>query len=162
MVVETVIYCSNGIDIRNRYFPFVLIQHADRTLVPDMIKIFSTCTVRLLLVVLYGVAGVFHILKPAPFLSITPSWVPWPSTIIFLTGLCEIAGAIGLCVPRFRKAAGFALALYAVAVFPANINHALMDLSLAHPVLGLWYHIPRLAFQPVLVWAALYASNKTS
>ena len=115
--------------------------------------------VRTLLAILYAVAGILHIALPAPFLSITPHWVPWPATVIFITGVCEIAGSIGLFVPRFQKAAGLALACYAVAVFPANINHAMQDMSLASPVLGLWYHIPRLALQPILVWAALYATN---
>ena len=52
-----------------------------------------------------------------------------------------------------------ALALYAIAVFPANIHHAQLDLGSAHPVLGLWYHIPRLALQPALVWLALWVSR---
>jgi uncharacterized membrane protein len=115
--------------------------------------------VRTLLAILYAVAGILHIALPAPFLSITPHWVPYPATVILVTGICEIAGAIGLFVPRFQKAAGIALALYAVAVFPANINHAMQDMSLASPVLGLWYHIPRLALQPVLVWAALFVTS---
>jgi uncharacterized membrane protein len=114
---------------------------------------------RALLAILYLVAGIFHILLPAPFMSITPGWVPWPATVILLTGLCEIAGATALFIPHLQKAAGIGLALYAIAVFPANINHAMLDMYLAHPVLGLWYHIPRLAFQPVLVWASLYATK---
>lgn len=114
---------------------------------------------RFLLAILYSVAGALHIMLPTPFLGITPQWVPWPQTVILLTGLCEIAGAIGLFIPQFRKAAGLGLALYAVAVFPANINHALQDMALAQPVLGLWYHIPRLALQPLLVWAALLAGE---
>jgi uncharacterized membrane protein len=121
-----------------------------------------TQVLRTLLAALYGVAGILHIVIPTPFLSITPGWVPWPGLVILLTGVCEIAGAIGLFIPHLRKAAGLGLALYAIAVYPANINHALQDLNLAHPVLGLWYHIPRLAFQPVLVWAALFAAELTS
>jgi uncharacterized membrane protein len=115
----------------------------------------------LLLALLYGVAGILHLLWPAPFLSITPTWVPFPHIVILLTGLCEIAGVIGLYTKTFRKSAGHGLALYAVAVFPANINHAMLDMTLANPLLGLWYHIPRLAFQPVLVWAALFAGGIT-
>lgn len=119
----------------------------------------SAAVLRILLAMLYVLAGVLHIALPAPFLKITPEWVQWPQLVILLTGLCEIAGAIGLFIPHFRKAAGIGLAFYAVAVFPANITHALQDLSLAQPVLGLWYHIPRLALQPLLVWAALLAGG---
>ena len=107
----------------------------------------------------YMIAGIFHVAWPAPFLTITPGWVPMPELVIFVTGVCEIAGAIGLLNPRVRRMAGIGLALYAVAVFPANIKHAMIDMASNHPSLGLWYHIPRFALQPVLVWAALFSST---
>jgi uncharacterized membrane protein len=124
-----------------------------------VVKEKTMAVVRWLIVWLYLIAGVLHILLPAPFLKITPFWVPMPALVIWLTGVCEIAGAAGLLIPRLRKSAGLGLALYAVAVFPANINHALQDLSGSHMGLSLWYHLPRLAFQPVLVWAALFAGQ---
>jgi len=40
----------------------------------------------------YLAAGVLHLATPAPFLKITPGWVPYPATVIALTGLCELAG----------------------------------------------------------------------
>lgn len=113
---------------------------------------------RWFVVLLYLIAGIFHLALPGPFLTITPTWVPFPQRVIFLTGLCELAGALGLLLPSLRKAAGLALALYAIAVFPANINHAMLDMGLSHPVLGWWYHILRFALQPLIVWAALFAS----
>ncbi len=101
-------------------------------------------------------AGVLHLIAPAPFMAIMPGWVPWPETVVRLTGLLEIAGALGLMMPRLRRAAGIGLALYAVCVFPANIEHARDSLANPNAMLGLWYHLPRLAFQPVIVWWALW------
>ncbi len=75
------------------------------------------------------------------------------------TGLCELAGAAGLMTRRFRAAAGIGLALYAVCVFPANIKHAMDGLPAGQVQLGWWYHAPRLALQPVIVWWALYAGG---
>lgn len=40
--------------------------------------------------------------------------------LVRFTGLCEIAGAVGILVPFTRFAAGIALVLFLVAVFPAN------------------------------------------
>ena len=42
-----------------------------------------------------------------------------------MSGLCEIAGGIGLTLPRFRRAAALGLVALLVAVFPANIHMAL-------------------------------------
>jgi uncharacterized membrane protein len=54
------------------------------------------------------------------------------------------------------------LALYAVCVFPANIKHALDGIAVPGLPSSWLYHGPRLAFQPVLVWMALYAGGATS
>ena len=118
---------------------------------------------RLILAAAYFAAGVLHLAAPAPFLSITPGWVPWPQAVIAATGVAEIAGAVALAgVARLRRAAAVGLALYAVCVYPANIKHALD--AVAASGAGAWwpYHGPRLAFQPVIVWWALFAGGVTS
>jgi uncharacterized membrane protein len=107
----------------------------------------------------YGVAGLVHLAAPDAFLPIVPDWVPAPRDVVLLTGLCEIAGAVGLLMRRFRASAGIALALYAVCVFPANLKHAFENVPVAGLPASWWYHAPRLALQPVLVWWALYASR---
>lgn len=112
-----------------------------------------------LLVLLYVTAGVIHIVSPDAFVTITPDWVPYPRQLIVATGVCEIVGALGLMVPRLRKLAGIMLALYAVCVFPANIKHAFMHVQAGGIPDSWWYHGPRLAMQPVLVWAALFCTN---
>jgi len=114
---------------------------------------------RWVLALAYLVAGVAHLRSPGGFIAITPGWVPFPATVIFLTGLAEIAGAVGLMVPRLRKAAGVGLALYALCVWPANINHAVHDIAIGGVHLGWAYHGPRLALQPVIIWWALWAAH---
>lgn len=117
---------------------------------------------RLLLALFYGVAGIIHLRSPDGFLAITPAWVPWPEAVVLITGLCEIAGAVALAfVPRLRRAAGIALAAYAVCVFPANINHAMNGIAVGGTQMSWWYHGPRLLFQPVFVWWALWAGGVT-
>jgi uncharacterized membrane protein len=53
------------------------------------------------------------------------------------------------------------MAAYAVVVYPANIKHALDGVAVAGQTLGWGYHGPRLAFQPVFVWWALWAGAVT-
>ncbi len=114
---------------------------------------------RWVLALAYLVAGVAHLRSPGGFIAITPGWVPYPATVIFLTGLAEVAGAVGLMVPRLRRAAGVGLALYALCVWPANINHAFNDIAIGGVHLGWAYHGPRLALQPVIIWWALWAAH---
>ena len=117
---------------------------------------------RYILAAIYVIAGVAHIRSPAGFVQITPDWVPAPQFVVLVTGLCEIAGAVALAfVPRLRRAAGIGLAAYAVCVFPANINHAINDIAVGGVQMNWWYHGPRLLFQPVAVWWALWVSGVT-
>ncbi len=112
------------------------------------------------LVAIYAVAGIIHIRKPSLFMRVMPDVVPYPREVIVATGACEIAGAVGLMLPKTRRLAGRALALYAVCVFPVNIKHAVLQSPVGGVRLNGWYHGPRLLFQPVFVWWALVAGRR--
>jgi len=112
----------------------------------------------------YAVAGYLHVTLPAPFMRITPPWVPEPAMVVRLTGFAEIAGAIALAQPwsrPLRRAGALGLSAYALCVWPANFQHFLLDRASADGGLGLAYHVPRLLFQPVLIWAPLWAGGVT-
>lgn len=113
---------------------------------------------RLTLAPLYLLAGVVHLLRPDFFAPLMPSVVPAPHVVILLTGAAEIAGAAALFVPRLRALAGVMLALYALCVYPLNIQHAVRDLSTGTG-LGWAYHYPRLFAQPLICWWALVAGR---
>ena len=120
---------------------------------------------RWLLAVIYFAVGIVHLRSPSAFLQIMPGWVPYPAVVIALTGGWELTGAALLAWPGARANwwGGVAMAVYAVVVFPANIKHAIDNLAygiaVGGQVLGWGYHAPRLLFQPVFVWWALYAGN---
>ena len=119
---------------------------------------------RLVLALLYAVAGVLHLVAPRPFLAIMPGGLPFPNEIVFLTGIAEILGAAALAQgwsASLRKAGAIGLALYAVCVFPANINHFALDMARPDQGLGLAYHVPRMIAQPSIVWWALWAGGVT-
>jgi len=119
----------------------------------------SRTALRWLLALAYAYAGYRHLATPAPFLAITPAWVPAPAFVVAATGVAELAGAVGLTIPRLRRAAGWGLALYALCVWPANFHHALANVAIGGETLSWWYHGPRLAAQPLIIWWALWASG---
>jgi uncharacterized membrane protein len=118
---------------------------------------------RVLLAAFYGYAGYVHLVRPEPFLAIMPDMIPFPEAVVYWTGVAEILGAIGLLQPfnlRLRQAAGIGLALYALCVWPANINHFAMDMARTDGGgLGLAYHVPRMIAQPLLIWLALWVGE---
>lgn len=114
---------------------------------------------RIALGALYGAAGLLHILRPHGFEQIVPDWVPFVHEVVVGTGVAELFGAAGLFIPGVRRWAAIGLAAYAIAVYPANIKHAVDHVVIDGVALGWGYHLPRLLLQPVLVWAALFAGG---
>jgi uncharacterized membrane protein len=91
-------------------------------------------------------------------MTVMPSSVPHPHAVIVLTGCAELMGTIGLFLRPIRPWAGAMLALYVVCVYPANILHAVHDLSTGTG-LGWAYHYPRLFAQPFICWWSLAAGG---
>lgn len=103
--------------------------------------------------------GADHLLVPERYLPMIESWLPHPELVVGLTGLCEIAGGLGLLIPRLRRAAGAVLGVYFIAVFPANVHNALQGLNVQGLPASDWYYWVRLGFQPLAVWWALFCSG---
>jgi uncharacterized membrane protein len=113
---------------------------------------------RLTIAPVFIIVGLAHLTKPQLLIPVIPHAIPNPQALVLMTGIAEIAGAMGLFYPRTRTLAGIMLALYAVCVYPANINHAVHDLSTGTG-LGWAYHYPRLFAQPFICWWALVAGG---
>lgn len=77
------------------------------------------------------------------FVRMMPPFIPWPRAMVYFTGVCEIAGAVGLFVPGLRRAAAYALIAFFLAVLPANIHAARAGVTLrGKPATSLWLRIP--------------------
>jgi uncharacterized membrane protein len=87
------------------------------------------------------------------FVRMMPRWVPWPRAMVFFTGLCELAAAIGLLFPATWRAAGIALILFFIAVLPANIQAARAGVTLrGRPATTLWLRVPMQVLFIFLAW----------
>ena len=100
--------------------------------------------------------GFDHLRNPQRYLPMMPPMLPWHGFLVAFTGLCEIAGGVGLLVPPLRWTAGLLLAIYFVGVFPANIYVAVAGKNVQGMPSARWYYWVRLLFQPpVVLWALL-------
>lgn len=103
--------------------------------------------------------GSDHLLNPQRYLPMMPDFLPAHLELVLFTGLCELAGAVGLLLPRWRRRAALALALYFVCVFPANVKNALDGLDVEGLPAATWYYWLRLPMQPLILLWALYAGG---
>jgi uncharacterized membrane protein len=68
--------------------------------------------------------------RRADLVAMVPEALPNPELLVTISGIAEIAGAIGLLVPRLAPSAAGGLALLLIAVFPANVHAARESLSI--------------------------------
>jgi uncharacterized membrane protein len=112
---------------------------------------------RVIFAVALIIVGTTHFLTPVPYVRIVPAMLPYPLALVYLSGFFEIVGAIGLLIPWVSQAAAWGLIALFIAVFPANINMAVNDISIEGvPHLPILYWA-RLPFQAVFIaWAWWY------
>jgi uncharacterized membrane protein len=91
------------------------------------------------------------------YAAMIPEPLPKSLRLIYLTGLLQIAGAIGLLIPPLRRLAGIGLAGQLVAMFPANAYAAREGIPFrGRPPTPLPVRAPlQLAFIAAVWWTAI-------
>ena len=118
------------------------------------IRTISKCLLSFLMVA----AGIMHFVKHSFFVKIVPPYLPFPSELVVLSGLCEICLGILLLIPPFSRFAAWGIIALLVTVFPANIFlYQHQEIVPASPTV----HFIRLILQgPLILWA--YWHTKTA
>jgi uncharacterized membrane protein len=109
-------------------------------------------TSRMALATIFVVAGVLHFTITETYVGVMPPYLPWPRELVRVSGVCQVAGGVGLCVPRLRRVAGWGLVLLLVAVWPANLHMYTEARSSGAPAWRETLLLLRLPLQLVLIW----------
>lgn len=107
---------------------------------------------RLLLALFFILAGIMHFVFPAQYASVMPSWLPWHAELVAISGMCEIAGGLGVLWRRTQSSAGIGLIILCIAVLPANVQmliNAMAEDKAGWTIALLWLRLP---LQALLIW----------
>jgi uncharacterized membrane protein len=100
-------------------------------------------------------AGSLHFLYPRAYARIVPASLPAPLTLVYVSGVAEILGGLGLLFPPTRALAAWGLVLLFIAIFPANVNMAVHRIGFTRTPPPAWLLWARLPLQAVLIaWAS--------
>lgn len=107
--------------------------------------------------ILFIGAGIRHFVRPAPYAGIVPYMLPHPLALVYVSGLAELAGGIGVLIPQVRVLAGRGLILLLIAILPANVQ-MLVSARAAHAPHWfeaiLWLRLPVQGLLIAWVWRA--------
>lgn len=105
--------------------------------------------------------AVGHFLFTRGMAMMLPDFVPYRIELVYLTGIIELAAAIGLLLPKYSKATAWLLIVFFIFLLPANIYAAMHHVNLQTAAFDgsgldyLWFRIPLQLF--FIVWAYLSA-----
>lgn len=104
------------------------------------------------LALMFVFTGIAHFTRTrADLVRMVPPALPNPELLVTLTGIAELAGAIGLLIPSLARFSAWALAALLVAMFPANVYA-----SRTQHTIGGRPHTPMIIRAPIQVlWIAL-------
>ncbi|MBD2482560.1 DoxX family protein [Planktothrix sp. FACHB-1365] len=115
---------------------------------------------RVVLAISLIIVGITHFIRPEQYARIVPPELPYPVGLVYISGIFEILGGIGLLIPVISVAAAWGIIALFIAVFPANINQAIHSIpieGIPHDPLLYWVRLP---FQAVLIaWAWWYTRH---
>ncbi len=105
-------------------------------------------------------AGVTFMPNHADMLHMVPPFVPFPSFMVYASGVLELLGAAGLVLPGTRRAAGISLAVLFVLLLPANVHAAVSEAPFdGEAATPLWLRIPQ---QVLYIAIALWSTRAVS
>ena len=117
-------------------------------------------TARATLALIFCSSGALHFIFPLQYGATIPSWLPAHAALVTISGVCEIAGALGLLLPMVQRAAGFGLLLLCVAVWPANLQMWLHAMATDQPLWQQTLLALRLPLQlPLMLW--IWSASRT-
>lgn len=113
------------------------------------------------LVIMFLFTGASHFTgMKHDYVAMIPEPLPRGLWVVYLTGVLEIVGAIGLIIPGLRRVAAICLILLLLAMFPANVNAALKGIPLrGNAPTSLWLRVP---MQALFIWLLWWTSVRKS
>lgn len=113
---------------------------------------------RYILAVLFLITGILHFVKPKLFTGIMPDYIPYHLVMVYVSGVAEVLGGLGILFEKTEVWAGWGLILLLIAVFPANFNMTVKSIQRSgYTSLYSMVTILRLPLQFVLIYWVYWA-----
>ena len=108
----------------------------------------------------FVITSMAHFLGPEAMAEMLPPTVPYRVELIYITGVLELLGAIGVWVPGLTKLTGLLLIVMLAGVLPANIYSAFNRVEYGGHDAGPLYLLVRVPFQLFAMWWTYLATEQ--
>jgi uncharacterized membrane protein len=101
-----------------------------------------------------------HFVRTEGMATMLPPFVPYRVELIYLTGVLELLGAIGVWIPRLTRLTGFLLILMLAGLLPVNVYSAINRVDFGGHGAGPAYLLARVPFQLFVIWWTYFATEQ--
>jgi uncharacterized membrane protein len=101
-----------------------------------------------------------HFIRTEEMAAMLPSSIPYRIELIYITGVLEFLGAVGIWIPRLVRLTGLLLILMLIGLLPANIYSAINRVDFGGHGAGPAYLLVRIPFQLFAIWWTYFATEQ--
>lgn len=123
-------------------------------------KLASSKRARVGLSLFFVVTAIAHFISTEGMATMIPPSIPYRIELIYLTGVLELLGAIGVWIPRLERLTGLLLILMLIGLLPANVYSAINRVEFGGHGSGPAYLLVRVPFQLFVIWWTYFATEQ--
>ena len=138
--------------------PYLILTLAARWL--PSLKMAPSKRARVGLSLFFVVTALAHFATTEEMARMIPSSIPYRVELIYLTGVLELLGAIGVWIPRLERLTGLLLIVMLIGLLPANIYSAINRVDYGGHEAGPMYLLARVPFQLFVIWWTYFATEQ--
>lgn len=101
-----------------------------------------------------------HFVRTEEMSAMIPSFIPYRTELIYITGVLELLGAIGVWIPSLVRLTGICLILMLLCLLPANIYSAIHRVDFGGHGAGPIYLLVRVPFQLFVICWTYFATEQ--
>jgi uncharacterized membrane protein len=113
------------------------------------------------LTLFFLVTSLGHFMRTHEMAAMVPPPLPYRIELIYLTGMFELLGAVGVWARRVTRWTGLCLILMLIVLLPANIYSAMHRVDFGGHGVGPAYLLVRVPFQLFVIWWTYVATEQT-
>jgi uncharacterized membrane protein len=137
--------------------PFLVLTLVTRS---TRYRISSSTRARVGLSLFFLFTSLGHFIRTEEMAAMLPPAIPYRVELIYVTGVLELLGAIGVWIPGLMRLTGVCLILMLVGILPANIYSAINHVEFGGHAAGPAYLLIRVPFQLFLIWWIYFATEQ--
>jgi uncharacterized membrane protein len=101
-----------------------------------------------------------HFARAEEMSEMLPPSIPYRVGLVYLTGIFELLGAIGVWIPRLVRLTGLLLIMMLIGFLPANLYSAINRVDFGGHGAGPAYLLLRIPFQLFVIWWTYFATEQ--